>query len=134
MELILSKILNKLDTMQLDITEIKTDVAVLKSDVAVLKTDVAVLKTDVALLKSDVAELKTDVAVLKSDVAVLKIKVDDLTAAVDRIEVNQNEDLLSILKRIDHNTSQKDYEMVAINKRLFHVEADVARLADQKVG
>ncbi|MCD9022288.1 hypothetical protein [Cohnella silvisoli] len=127
MELILKQILNKLDTMQLDITEIKTDVAELKTDVAVLKTDVAVLKTDVAVLKTDVAELKTDVAVLKTDVAELK-------ETVNRIEFNQNQGVLSILKRIDYNTGQKDYEMMAVNKRLFHVEVEIVKLIDQKTG
>jgi hypothetical protein len=92
MEVILKQILNKLDTMQSDITEIKTDVA----------------------------ELKT--------------RVIELTVTVNRIEFNQNEDVLSILKRIDLNTGQKDYEMMAVNKRMFHVEADIARLNDQKVG
>ena len=79
-------VLQKLDSMEADIKELKQDVAELKQDVTVLKEDVAELKQDVTVLKEDVAELKQDVTVLKQDVAGLKTNVTTLKKELKEVK------------------------------------------------
>lgn len=66
------------------------------------------LRGDVQELKSDVSELKTDVAVLKSDVAGLKSDVQALDYRVDKLEKNQIE-----LKMVYENELRKNINTIA---------------------
>ncbi|WEK53918.1 MAG: hypothetical protein P0Y55_15330 [Candidatus Cohnella colombiensis] len=117
MEQVLKQILTTLGSMQDDIKEIKTDVAELKADVAELKADVAELKADVAKLKTDVSGLQMDMVSVK--------------ASLNRIETSQTEDVVAILKRIDQRTGERDYENLALNKRVFRLEGEVERLKER---
>lgn len=93
-------VLQKLDSMEADIKELKQDVTVLKQDVAELKQDVTVLKEDVAELKQDVAGLKTNVTTLKKelkevkeDVGVLKNEVFNVIKPTLEI-INEKVDIM----------------------------------------
>lgn len=93
-------VLQKLDSMEADIKELKQDVTVLKQDVAELKQDVTVLKEDVTGLKQDVAGLKTNVITLKKelkevkeDVGVLKNEVFNVIKPTLEI-INEKVDIM----------------------------------------
>ena len=93
-------VLQKLDSMEADIKELKQDVTVLKEDVAELKKDVTVLKEDVTGLKQDVAGLKTNVTTLKKelkevkeDVGVLKNEVFNVIKPTLEI-INEKVDIM----------------------------------------
>ena len=93
-------VLQKLDSMEADIKELKQDVTVLKQDVAELKQDVTVLKEDVTGLKQDVAGLKTNVTTLKKelkevkeDVGVLKNEVFNVIKPTLEI-INEKVDIM----------------------------------------
>lgn len=77
------KILDILSQMQQDMRD-------MKEDISSLKTDVAVLKTDVSDLKTDVSDLKTDVSSIKE--------------TVERLEVQQAEDVVALLHEINSKT------------------------------
>lgn len=83
-------VLQKLDSMEADIKELKQDVAELKQDVTVLKQDVAGLKTNVTTLKKELKEVKEDVSVLKNEVFnVIKPTLEIINEKVD-IMININ--------------------------------------------
>ena len=83
-------VLQKLDSMEADIKELKQDVAGLKQDVTVLKQDVAGLKTNVTTLKKELKEVKEDVSVLKNEVFnVIKPTLEIINEKVD-IMININ--------------------------------------------
>ena len=83
-------VLQKLDSMEADMKELKQDVAELKQDVTVLKQDVAGLKTNVTTLKKELKEVKEDVSVLKNEVFnVIKPTLEIINEKVD-IMININ--------------------------------------------
>ena len=52
--------LGKLDTIEIDIKEIKAEQADMKNDISTIKADINGLKTDVSGLKTDVKEFKME--------------------------------------------------------------------------
>ncbi|OPX43521.1 hypothetical protein CLHUN_26680 [Ruminiclostridium hungatei] len=82
MEETLRLILEKLNSMDSDIKEIKSDVNGLKSDVNGLKSDVNGLKSDVNGLKSDVNGLKSDVRSLEKHVLIIENKQSEDSKAL----------------------------------------------------
>lgn len=159
MEEVLKQIMGSLGTIQADIKDLKTDVAGLKTDVAGLKTDVAGLKAEVGGLKSDVADLKERVAGLEEGQQQVIARMSDLEASqqrviarlghleagqltleqgqrevlqvVRRIEERQNDDVIALLKRVDANTQEKEYEVQTLNKRVFKLEVEFEKLSDK---
>ncbi|PRD17379.1 coiled-coil domain-containing protein [Pantoea coffeiphila] len=98
------------DTLQQDMTGLKTDVAVLQTDMTGLKKDVGALQTDMTSLKKDVAVLQTDVAGLKKDVGVLQANVTELRTdmaelksdvAVIKSNYTTKADLLNLENKFD---------------------------------
>jgi len=70
-------VLQKLDSMEADIKELKQDVTVLKQDVAGLKTNVTTLKKELKEVKEDVSVLKNEVFnVIKPTLEIINEKVD----------------------------------------------------------
>lgn len=63
-----------------------------------LKGDVTEVKTGVGEFKNDFAELKEDVAVLKEDVAELKAKVEKNTENIASIKVTQENEMQQSIK------------------------------------
>ena len=86
-------VLQKLDSMEADIKELKQDVTVLKEDVAELKQDVTVLKQDVAGLKTNVTTLKKELKEVKEDVSVLKNEVFNVIKPTLEI-INEKVDIM----------------------------------------
>ena len=104
-------VLQKLDSMEADIKELKQDVAELKQDVTVLKEDVAELKQDVTVLKEDVTGLKQDVAGLKTNVTTLK---KELKEVKEDIGVLKNE-VFNVIKPTLEIINEKVDIMININ-------------------
>lgn len=86
-------VLQKLDSMEADIKELKQDVTVLKQDVTVLKEDVAELKQDVTGLKTNVTTLKKELKEVKEDVSVLKNEVFNVIKPTLEI-INEKVDIM----------------------------------------
>jgi len=151
-EEVLKQIMGSLGTIQADIKDLKTDVAGLKTDVAGLKTDVAGLKSDVADLRERVAGLEEgqqQVVVRMSDLEASQQRViarlghleagqltleqgqREVLQVVRRIEEHQNDDVIALLKRVDANTQEKEYEVQTLNKRVFKLEVEFEKLSDK---
>lgn len=145
--------------LKTDVARLKTDVAGLKAEVGGLKAEVGGLKTDVAGLKSDVADLRERVAGLEEGQQQVVARMSDLEASqqrviarlghleagqltleqgqrevlqvVRRIEERQNDDVIALLKRVDANTQEKEYEVQTLNKRVFKLEVEFEKLSDK---
>jgi chromosome segregation ATPase len=87
-----------------------------------MQNDIQNIKSDVSELKADVSELKTDVSELKTDVRELKIDVQDIKESVHRIELHQEESIMSMLRHIKKQGEVKESQIQVLNKRLFEVE------------
>ncbi len=48
-----------------------------------------------------------------------------------RVEESQPKDILAMLERIDRSLENKGFELYALNKRVFKVEAEIERLSRQ---
>jgi len=51
--------------------------------------------------------------------------------AVTRLEKNQPEDIIALLKTINRKLDERDYELQALNKRVFKVEGVIEKLTNQ---
>ena len=116
-------VMQKLDLMCNDISELKTDVFGLKKDVSELKTDVSGLKKDVSELKTDVSGLKKDVSELKTDVSGLKKDVSQLKTEVTDIK----KDVLKLNKEV----SVIKTNIVTLKKGLKEVKEDTEVLKNE---
>lgn len=55
-------------------------------------------------------------------------KLDRIEATLSRIESNQPEDIIGMLKQINNKIDERDSEIQALNKRVFKVESRIERL------
>lgn len=58
----------------------------------------------------------------------------DITDVVGRIDVSQQEDLKVILNefsKVNKKLDDKDYEMQALNKRVFKLESEIEKITKQ---
>ena len=88
------RILELLEKLSGDITDLKTDMSELKAGVSELKTRVSRLEADVSELKADVSELKTRVSRLEADVSGLKADVSGIKVRLD-VEITRQLSLLA---------------------------------------
>lgn len=58
-------------------------------------------------------------------------KLDRIEAAVNRIEHNEPENIVAILKQINDKLDNKEFELQALNKRVFKNETEIERLTRQ---
>lgn len=58
-------------------------------------------------------------------------KLDRIEAAANRLEHNEPENIVAILKQINSKLDDRDYELQALNKRLFKNETEIERLTRQ---
>ncbi len=85
MEILADAQVARLDTVILDVGELKGEVKVLQNNMNDLKDDVKELQDDVKDLKGDVKELQDDVKDLKGDVKNLDVRVRRVE---DRLDIN----------------------------------------------
>ena len=58
-------VIQKLDTMQGDISDLKTDVSDMKEDISTLKSEMSDVKEDISTLKSEMSDMQNDITALK---------------------------------------------------------------------
>lgn len=100
-------ILEKLDSMDKNIKEMKADIHGLKEDVCILKKDVVGLKEEVSILKADVSLLKQEVKILNQDVTELKTDVRYLKGEMNHVK-----------KRLDRNETKIDHMTLIVENEL----------------
>lgn len=100
MEALLLKILEgqektdkKLDVIEGSINHIQDEIVVIKGDIKGLQGDIKGLQGDIKGLQADIKGLQADMQVVKSDIV-------DLKETVHRIEMNQEETIVSMLRHI----------------------------------
>jgi len=69
--------------------------------------------------------------VLKVGQNVLQQTTTRIEQAVTRFEKNQPEDIIALLKTINRKLDERDYELQALNKRVFKVEGVIEKLTNQ---
>ncbi|MBN2982786.1 hypothetical protein [Cohnella algarum] len=84
----------------------------LKEDVRQIKGDLLPLKEDVQQLKDELLPLKEDVQQLKDELLPLKEGVRQIKMQLDRMESNQNEDIIAVLSHMSGKLTaiQEDME------------------------
>ncbi|MGD6874177.1 hypothetical protein ACQCU1_18605 [Sutcliffiella horikoshii] len=60
-----------------------------------------------------------------------KTQLTRVEATLIRLEENQSQDIVAVLKQIDKKLDDRDNELKVLNKRLFKNESDVERLTRQ---
>ena len=133
-------ILEKLDLIGRDVSELKQDVSGLKQDVSVLKQDVSGLKQDVSGLKQDVSELKQDVSVLKQDVSDLKERMTNVEEEQKKLrfilenETNKKIDIIGdghvdLVRRLDEARElQRDKEEMKL--QILNLNIDMRKVKE----
>lgn len=58
-------------------------------------------------------------------------KLDRIEASVNRLEQNEPANIMSMLKQINRKLDDRDYELQALNKRVFKTETEIERLTRQ---
>jgi chromosome segregation ATPase len=94
-----------------------------------LRSDVGELKDGQKGLRADVEELRDGQRGLRADVEEVKNGQKEIKEAVIRLEETQPKDIIAILERIDKKLDTKDFELYALNKRVFKVETEIERLS-----
>jgi polyhydroxyalkanoate synthesis regulator phasin len=70
---------------QADLDELRVDVDQLKADVATIQADVVTIKADVATIEADVDQLKADVSAIQADLSAIKADMADLRLDFARV-------------------------------------------------
>ncbi|MEG0395774.1 MAG: hypothetical protein RR576_03370 [Oscillospiraceae bacterium] len=107
----LQLILNKVTTLETDMSTVKQDVSGLKQDLSTVKQDVSGLKQDVSAVKQDVSGLKQDMSAVKQEVSDVK-HLATKTAIVQENEVAKKIQLVyeNQMTVIEHNNELKTYD------------------------
>ena len=133
-------ILEKLDLIGRDVSELKQDVSGLKQDVSGLKQDVSGLKQDVSGLKQDVSELKQDVSVLKQDISDLKERMTNVEEEQKKLrfilenETNKKIDIIGdghvdLVRRLDEARElQRDKEEMKL--QILNLNIDMRKVKE----
>ncbi|WP_216827471.1 hypothetical protein [Alkalihalobacterium elongatum] len=58
-------------------------------------------------------------------------RFDRIDTTLARIEKDQTEDVVALLKQMNHKMDVRDSEIQALNKRVFKVESEIERLSQQ---
>ncbi|MFV8828501.1 hypothetical protein [Alkalihalobacterium sp. APHAB7] len=58
-------------------------------------------------------------------------RLDRIDTTLGRIEKDQAEDVIALLKQMNHKMDVRDSEIQALNKRVFKVESEIERLSHQ---
>lgn len=58
-------------------------------------------------------------------------RLERIENAVNRIEHNEPDDVMSILEQINKKLNERDYDLQALNKRVFKTESEIERLTQQ---
>jgi mRNA-degrading endonuclease HigB of HigAB toxin-antitoxin module len=79
---------------------------------------------------SEIKDLKSNIAT-KSDVEQIKAELAAIKNSVERIEMNQPEDIKAMLQTISDKLDERDSEIQVLNRRVFKVESALERLSGQ---
>ena len=58
-------------------------------------------------------------------------RLERIENAVNRIENNEPDDVMSILVQLNKKLDERDYDLQALNKRVFKTESEIERLTQQ---
>ena len=86
------------------------------------------MKVDMNDLKSDMHDMKSEMNNMKSD---MNNRFTNVDRALERIENQNQEDVMGMLKVINSKIETEDNEVLAINRRLHRVEGVVEGLTKQ---
>lgn len=118
-------VMQKLDLMCNDISELKKDVSELKTDVSKLKTDITILKKGLKEVKEDTQMLKNEVFnVIKPSLNSIEQKVDIMVNInTARILQNQTNNHKEIIKKIDKYEKNNELEHSRLNYEICKLKA-----------
>lgn len=63
----------------------------------------------------------------------MAVQLDSIYQSVVRIEDGQLQDIIAILENIQTNISDKDFEIAALNRRIFRLESDFEKINRQEL-
>ena len=126
-------ILEKLDLIGRDVSELKQDVSGLKQDVSGLKQDVSGLKQDVSELKQDVSVLKQDISDLKERMTNVEEEQKKLRFILEN-ETNKKIDIIGdghvdLVRRLDEARElQRDKEEMKL--QILNLNIDMRKVKE----
>ena len=107
----------------------------LENSMARLEARMGNLETDVAQLKSQAGKLEEKTDLLDRQVstgfAEVHSRLDSLQQSVNRIEHQQQEEVIGMLRLVKGKTEIHEYKIDSLNKRLLDAEAHIQKVANQ---
>lgn len=74
------------------------------------------------------AQMNNRFDTLDAKVSTIEQDIKLIEASIKRIEENEPQDTIATLNNNSDNLVQKNYDVVALNKRLFNVESTIERI------
>lgn len=69
---------------------------------------------------------------LDTKVSTVEQDIKDIKASINRIEENKPQDIVAMLYNISDKVDGKNYDISALNKRLFNVESTIEQIREQR--
>ena len=113
-------VMQKLDLMCNDISELKTDVSGLKKDVAELNKEVSVIKTNITTLKKGLKEVKEDTEMLKNEV--FNVVKPTLSSIEQKVDIMVNINTARILEGQTRNSKEQNRNHIELMEKLEEYE------------
>ena len=103
----------------------------LKGEMKEFRSELQTFQADVRNISADLKETQADVRNISSDLRTTQDDVKEIKETVNRIEVSQTEDVITILKvtrqSIESEFHYTNTRMTDLDKRVFNLENQVER-------
>ncbi|RFB38768.1 hypothetical protein [Brevibacillus sp. VP] len=109
----LSGIKSKMSNIETELNIVKQESGRIKKDIDRIKSESYGIKKHLDLIKSESYGIRSDLGTIKKEIHDMKAVQTDHTHLLQRIEENQTQDILAILKTINKKIDSKKFERYA---------------------
>jgi chromosome segregation ATPase len=118
----------KLDQMDQRVGNLETKLDQMDQRVGNLETDTKQIKLQTGNLEAKTASLETE---MRQEFADMRARLDALQQTVDRIEHQQQDEVVGMLRLVKGKTEIHEYKIDSLNKRLLEAEANIQKVVNQ---
>ncbi|MBG9790725.1 hypothetical protein [Brevibacillus laterosporus] len=105
----LSGIKSRMSNIETELNIVKQESGRIKKDIDRIKSESYGIKKDLDLIKSESNVIRSDLGTIKKEIHDMKAVQTDHTHLLQRIEENQTQDILAILKTINKKIDSKKF-------------------------
>lgn len=104
--------------------------SVIQEELQPVKQELGTVKNDMGSVKQDMGSVMEDFDTLKEDLGTLKEQAHLIREQLDRMEANQNDDVIALLQHIDgkltnfRNETQANFK--TLSRRITAIETDLS--------